>query len=256
MSKLTQTSKERPYSSESNSLTGASGLLVTYGADFLKDDRYGLTPLFLSRNKGVEREEVFKYLLSEGAPYNETKTVDVAEAEAEIAAEMAQIAAAETARDEAASAAVGNTKAVVQANLAATSGDGSAITGDNAEVAAAAVAAGEATSTPADAAIEAAYGANITKEDRFGLPPMYLAKAMGTAGQEVFEYLLSEGAPYNETKVVEVAAAEEEIARTMERLKLEAEQTAAKRDGTLSSPTLFSSTSWTSHASCIRDKCT
>ncbi|KAL3692651.1 hypothetical protein R1sor_006302 [Riccia sorocarpa] len=131
-------------------------LLVTYGADFLKDDRYGLTPLFLSRNKGIEGEEVFKYLLSEGAPYNETKTVDVAEAEAEIAAEMAQIAAAETARDEAAPAAVGNTKAVVQANPAATSGDGSAITGDNTEVAAAAVAAGEATSTPADAAVEAA----------------------------------------------------------------------------------------------------
>lgn len=76
---------------------GLTELLVTYGVDFCKEDRYGLTPLFLAKNKGIEGEEVFKYLLGEGAPYNETKSVDVAAAEAEIAEEMAKLAAAQEA---------------------------------------------------------------------------------------------------------------------------------------------------------------
>ncbi|KAL2635211.1 hypothetical protein R1flu_006690 [Riccia fluitans] len=132
-------------------------LLVTYGADFCKEDRYGLTPLFLARNKGNEGEDVFKYLLGEGAPYNETKPVDVAAAEAEIAAEMAEIAATEKALDKAAAAAPGEAPAAVEdsaAGPAATSGVGPAtLEGNSAVGAAAAATPGEAPATVEAAAI-------------------------------------------------------------------------------------------------------
>lgn len=66
-------------------------LLIQYGADFKTADHYGLTPLYLAKSKGFEGEAVFKYLLSEGAPYNEIKSVDVSKVEKEIAQKMAQI---------------------------------------------------------------------------------------------------------------------------------------------------------------------
>lgn len=39
---------------------------------------------------------MFKYLLGEGAPYNETRTIDLATIDAEIAAEMAKVEASKT----------------------------------------------------------------------------------------------------------------------------------------------------------------
>ncbi|XP_073395153.1 uncharacterized protein [Physcomitrium patens] len=59
--------------------------LMQYGVDFLKEDNYGLTPLYLAKSKGHEGEAVFRYLLSEGAPYNEIKTIDLRKVEEEIA---------------------------------------------------------------------------------------------------------------------------------------------------------------------------
>lgn len=64
-------------------------MLIQYGIDFKKEDGYGLTPLYLAKSKGHEGEAVFRYLLGEGAPYNETKTIDVRKIEAEIAHKMA-----------------------------------------------------------------------------------------------------------------------------------------------------------------------
>jgi hypothetical protein len=77
---------------------------VQYGAHYKKEDRFGLTPLYLAKSKGYEGEEVFKYLLGEGAPYNETKTIDLASIEAEIAAEMAKVEAEQSAHAEEAAA--------------------------------------------------------------------------------------------------------------------------------------------------------
>jgi hypothetical protein len=74
--------------------------LVQYGANYKKEDRFGLTPLHLAKSKGYEGEEVFKYLLGEGAAYNETKTIDLASIEAEIAAEMAKVEAEQAAHAE------------------------------------------------------------------------------------------------------------------------------------------------------------
>lgn len=62
---------------------------MQYGVDFLKEDNYGLTPLYLAKSKGHEGEAVFRYLLSEGAPYNEIKTIDLRKVEEEIARKMA-----------------------------------------------------------------------------------------------------------------------------------------------------------------------
>ena len=53
-----------------------------------KEDKYGLTPLYLAKSRGVEGEEVFQYLLSEGAPYNELKSFSVSVIEEQIRAEM------------------------------------------------------------------------------------------------------------------------------------------------------------------------
>lgn len=67
-------------------------LLIQYGIDFTKDDNYGLTPLYLAKSKGHEGEAVFRYLLGEGAPYNDIKTIDIKKVEAEIALKMAKLA--------------------------------------------------------------------------------------------------------------------------------------------------------------------
>ena len=56
----------------------------------MKEDNYGLTPLYLAKSKGHEGEAVFRYLLGEGAPYNDIKTIDVKKIEAEIAHKMAK----------------------------------------------------------------------------------------------------------------------------------------------------------------------
>ena len=66
-------------------------LLIQYGIDFKKPDNFGLTPLYLAKSKGFEGEAVFKYLLSEGAPYNEIKSIDVHRIEKEIEEKMAQL---------------------------------------------------------------------------------------------------------------------------------------------------------------------
>ncbi|CAM6110079.1 unnamed protein product [Calypogeia fissa] len=85
-------------------------LLVQYGANYKKEDRFGLTPLYLAKSKGFEGEEVFKYLLGEGAPYNETKTIDMATIEAEIAAEMAKLEAEQAEQSEQQAAAADSAK--------------------------------------------------------------------------------------------------------------------------------------------------
>eukprot|EP01018_Ginkgo_biloba_P023312 Gb_30524 [translate_table: standard] len=66
-------------------------LLVAYGADINKEDKYSLTPLYLAKSKGLDAEEVFNYLRSEGANYNEQKTFCSTEIEANIMAEMASL---------------------------------------------------------------------------------------------------------------------------------------------------------------------
>ncbi|KAG0562629.1 hypothetical protein KC19_9G160900 [Ceratodon purpureus] len=55
-------------------------------------NNYGLTPLYLAKSKGHEGEAVFRYLLGEGAPYNDIKTIDIKKVEAEIARKMAKLA--------------------------------------------------------------------------------------------------------------------------------------------------------------------
>ncbi|CAK9269248.1 unnamed protein product [Sphagnum jensenii] len=71
-------------------------LLVQYGCKFKAPDNYGLTPLYLAKTKGgVDGESVFKYLLGEGAPYNEIRAVDINKVEHEIAMRMAAIASGE-----------------------------------------------------------------------------------------------------------------------------------------------------------------
>lgn len=45
---------------------------------------------------------------------------------------------------------------------------------------------------------------------------------------DCFEYLLAEGAPYNETKSIDIAAAEEDIAKEMAKLAAETEEADAK----------------------------
>jgi len=62
--------------------------LIQYGIDYKKEDNYGLTPLYLAKSKGHEGEAVFRYLLGEGAPYNEIKSIDIRKIEAEIANKM------------------------------------------------------------------------------------------------------------------------------------------------------------------------
>ena len=75
-------------------LKGASsGLLVQYGAYINKEDKYGLTPLYLAKAKGMDGEEVFQYLLSEGAPYSELQAFRVSDIEDQIRAEMAALEA-------------------------------------------------------------------------------------------------------------------------------------------------------------------
>jgi hypothetical protein len=66
-------------------------LLIQYGIDFTKEDNYGLTPLYLAKSKGHEGEAVFRYLLGEGAPYNDITAIDVRKVEAEIASKMAKV---------------------------------------------------------------------------------------------------------------------------------------------------------------------
>lgn len=69
--------------------------MVQYGADFNKEDIFGLTPLYLAKTKGQDGEDVFNYLLGEGAAYNELEAANVRlaqiAAEAAIAATMAAI---------------------------------------------------------------------------------------------------------------------------------------------------------------------
>ncbi|MCO5595450.1 hypothetical protein L7F22_049492 [Adiantum nelumboides] len=74
-------------------LSGTS-LLVQYGANINKEDKYGLTPLYLAKSRGPDGEEVFQYLLAEGAPYNELKTFRISAIEDQIRAEMAALEAA------------------------------------------------------------------------------------------------------------------------------------------------------------------
>ncbi|MCO5553321.1 hypothetical protein L7F22_006842 [Adiantum nelumboides] len=69
-------------------------LLVQYGANINKEDKYGLTPLYLAKSRGPDGEEVFQYLLAEGAPYNELKTFHISAIEDQIRAEMAALEAA------------------------------------------------------------------------------------------------------------------------------------------------------------------
>lgn len=68
-------------------------LLVQYGANINKEDKYGLTPLYLAKSRGPDGEEVFQYLLAEGAPYNELRTFRISAIEDQIRAEMAAIEA-------------------------------------------------------------------------------------------------------------------------------------------------------------------
>ncbi|OAE23972.1 hypothetical protein AXG93_3368s1080 [Marchantia polymorpha subsp. ruderalis] len=55
-----------------------------------------------------------------------------------------------------------------------------------------------------------------------------LNQSIGAAGMDCFEYLLAEGAPYNETKSIDIAAAEEDIAKEMAKLAAETEEADAK----------------------------
>ncbi|KAJ7568440.1 hypothetical protein O6H91_01G033000 [Diphasiastrum complanatum] len=70
-------------------------MLVQFGAKIAKEDKYGLTPLYLAKSIGANGEDVFRYLLSEGAPFNEQKEINMSEIEAAIAAEMAALEARE-----------------------------------------------------------------------------------------------------------------------------------------------------------------
>eukprot|EP00249_Psilotum_nudum_P003956 c17473_g1_i4 orf=210-863(-) len=75
-------------------------LLVQYGAKVNKEDKYGLTPLYLAKSRGPDGEEVFQYLLSEGAPYNELRTFRLSTIEQQIRADMVAIDATSQAKTE------------------------------------------------------------------------------------------------------------------------------------------------------------
>mmetsp|Transcript_13469 Transcript_13469/g.16221 ORF Transcript_13469/g.16221 Transcript_13469/m.16221 type:complete len:189 (+) Transcript_13469:355-921(+) len=79
------------------------------GGNLHKVDNFGLNPLYLASQKGQACEEVFKYLIEEGAKYNEQhKDPEEAKRAAEAAAKAEQEALIEPALDDDADAAEGD----------------------------------------------------------------------------------------------------------------------------------------------------